>query len=174
MIEGSAKPGTVVFLADPLDAWGRPPGSAALSRAEVRISAAGFDPPVVAVPRGSKLTIRSAGEEDFDVSGWIGFSDSAFRHRFARPDDVFETTVSRPGLWTLEEEHRPRNRGFIYVTPTAAGAVASSDGRFRIDGVAPGRHRLDCWNIQSGLTETEVVVSGEVARADCPASAQGR
>ena len=71
------------------------------------------------------------------------------------------------GVVSVFCEVHDKMRGVIIVTESPHHAVVSEDGSFRIDGVPPGEHRVDCWSADHEATEqTVTVVAGQTARLE--------
>lgn len=154
-VSGHVRPGSVVYLAVPVAEVRHGAGGAALKlglqngRVLPRISAARI---------GSSLQITLLDSVFSDLSVYFGLSELAFRRKFVVPGDVSKTTLSRPGLMTIENENSPTDRAYIYVVSTPSFAVAGGDGRYRLEGVPPGKRRFTAWDETHGTQDREVVV----------------
>jgi len=100
-----------------------------------------------------------------DVAAYIGVSDLLFRRKFVLAGDRYQGSLDKPGVVTLESEVNPVARAWIYVTPTAIGAVVGPRGRFTLEGVPAGKRRFTAWHPEKGILDREIDVpaSGSAA-----------
>jgi hypothetical protein len=92
------------------------------------------------------------------VAAYIGVSDLLFRRKFVIAGDRYQGSLDKPGLVTLESEVNPLARAWIYVTPTAIGAVVGAEGRFALERVPAGRRRFTAWHPEKGIVDREIDV----------------
>lgn len=67
-----------------------------------------------------------------------------------------------PGLIAVHDDRHPWVRGWIAVTPHPYVAITRADGRFRFDGVPPGRYRLIVWHERLGTRATPVRIESAI------------
>lgn len=73
----------------------------------------------------------------------------------------------RPGLVTVLCDVHGWMKAYIRIDPHPFHAVTDARGRFRIEGVPPGRYTLRIWHEELGTREVEVAVDAdEVAAVD--------
>ena len=124
-------------------------------------------PKVSAAQVGSSLQITLLDAVFSDLSVYFGLSDLAFRRKFVTPGDVSRSTLSRPGLMTIENENSPTERAYIYVAPTPHFAVADARGRYRMEGIPAGKRRVTAWDETKGTQDRDVAVkAGETVEVD--------
>lgn len=73
------------------------------------------------------------------------------------PSQVFDTA----GLVTLRCDIHDHMRGLILVVDTPHFAVTDEEGRFRLEGIAPGRYTLKAWVSSRKTLEKPLVVDGD-------------
>jgi plastocyanin len=123
----------------------------------VRIRNCRFEPHSLLVPRGGEVFFRN---------------EDRIRHRITAtgPDGLprFEITLPRRGVQisrrldstprlVLGGVDRPWMSGVVWVTGHPFAGVTDAEGRFRLAGVPPGRHRLRAWHPALGETSAEVM-----------------
>jgi plastocyanin len=157
----------VVFLPD------APPG-ARPAEAEATMDQRGFVfvPQVLAVRAGQLVRFTSADSANHNVRSQRASAANTFSihtapgsvgpasHRFARTADALPLLLSC--------DIHPWMAAWVYVFEHDSFAVTGADGRFRIDRVPPGRHRLSVRQ-PSGQLAREVGVDvrpGETTRVD--------
>lgn len=67
-----------------------------------------------------------------------------------------------PGLVQIRDDLHPWVRAYLAVTPHPFVAVTGADGRFRFDGVPPGRYMLVVWHERFGTKQQRVRVDAHV------------
>ena len=154
-VVGHARPGSVVSLAVPV---AEVPPAASGAFLKLGIQNGRVFPHISAAQIGSSLQITLLDSVFSDLSVYFGLSELAFRRKFVVPGDVSKTTLSRPGLMTIENENSPTDRAHIYVVPTPSFAVVGGDGRYRLEGVLAGKRRVTAWDETHGTQDREVVV----------------
>lgn len=81
------------------------------------------------------------------------------------PSQVFDV----PGLVTLRCDIHEHMRALILVVETPHFIVTDPAGRYRLNGLPPGRHRLKAWIDSRRTREAEVeLVSGTTVQVDFP------
>jgi plastocyanin len=65
----------------------------------------------------------------------------------------------RPGAYSIFCNIHAKMSAFVVAVPTAYHAMPTEDGRFSIDGVAPGRYRLHVWHERAPEQTTVVTVA---------------
>jgi hypothetical protein len=156
-VAGTAAAGAVVFRSDPVPS---PPArgtrGAGVLRLEIRDGIVA--PRISAAPRGAVLRLTLEDREDAFIAGYFGLSERAFRKKLVEPGDSYDFALAKPGVFLLENEARPLDRSWIYVTPHLEAAVADAAGRYVLAGLSPGRHRVTAWSPELGVRDTEVDV----------------
>jgi hypothetical protein len=148
----------VVFVSGPIDLAGEPIPSAPAPPLKVEIRAGHLVPRITAARLGTELQILLTDDGFADLAAYFGLSELAFRHKFVLAGDRFSFSLSRPGLIVLENENRPTDRGYLYVTPADNFAIADGAGNYALPGVPSGKHWFTAWNEQSGVLEREAAV----------------
>lgn len=69
-----------------------------------------------------------------------------------------ERKLTRPGLYVVKCDIHGWMQAFIRVDEHPYHAVTDASGRFRIEGVPPGRHTLEVWHERLGTLAREVVI----------------
>ena len=149
-----------------------PPGSQAgkpppLLPVEVRRCA--LQPHVLVVPLGSGVEVSNP---DGILHDLLAFSLrnpllEARLPRYRRRLVVPATSLQRPERIKVTCDVHPWLVGWWVVTDAPLHAMTGLDGRFRIDGLPPGRVRLHAWHEALGELDREVLLeAGAVAQVD--------
>jgi plastocyanin len=80
------------------------------------------------------------------------------------PSQVFDV----PGLVTLRCEIHEHMRAVILVLDTPHFVVTDADGRYRLEGLPPGRYTLKAWLSSKTTLEHPVEVGASLVRVDFP------
>ncbi len=126
-----------------------------------------FVPRVQVATKKSRITIRNRDEVLHNVHG---FQRRRNLFNFALPsvDSVVRQRLRRTGLISMRcDISHPWMTAFIFVSLHPYGAVSDAAGRFRINGLPPGRYTLDVWHERLGEVQIPVVVArGAVTRVE--------
>jgi len=155
-VAGGAAAGAVVFRSDPVEAPARSASPPAALRLAIRQGV--VQPRVSAAPMGAMLKLRLDDGESAEIAGYLGLSDRVFRKTFVQAGDAFDYLLTKPGVVVFENEWRPLERSWLYVTPHAEAAVADAAGRYELSGLSPGFHRVTAWSPEKGMREARVEV----------------
>ena len=80
------------------------------------------------------------------------------------PSQVFDV----PGLVTLRCEIHEHMRAVILVLDTPHFVVTDADGRYRLEGLPPGRYTLKAWLSSKETLEKPVEIGDSLVRVDFP------
>lgn len=106
----------------------------------------------------SRLQFTRAGARSHVAT--VSFSDAGQIVPVSEPGTA-------PGVLVVTDDLHPWVRAWVAVTPHPFVAITGPDGRFRFDGVPPGRYRLVAWHEHLGTRAMAVRVDGGVtARVD--------
>lgn len=121
-----------------------------------------FDPNVVAVTRGDRVAFPNQDgtyhnifslKPKFDLGQYRQGSKSV---RF-----------TELGVFQVFCNIHPQMVGWVVVVPNAAFAVAGADGRYRVEGIKPGRRTVVVWHPQAEVQTRELeFVAGAAASLD--------
>lgn len=160
VVTGSVRVGTAhreaVIELTPLDGQSRP--SAQIDTVMVDQRELTFLPRTVAITVGGSVLFRNSDPILHNVFSPLG------------PDGGFDLgtyprTTSRlhqfdePGEWIVLCHVHPEMVAYIAVTPSPWHAVTDRDGRFRIEGVPPGRYRVMAWMIRGAKVQREIEIT---------------
>lgn len=125
-----------------------------------------FVPRVIAVTPGSTVVFSNndrvmhnvfhprQASEGFDLGLWA-------------PGQSREFTFAREGAFVMLCQVHPEMVGYVVVVDSPYRAVTDGQGRFRMDGVAPGKYVLRTWHHRLEAHHVEVTVAdGGVVRVE--------
>jgi plastocyanin len=119
-----------------------------------------FVPALLPVQTGTKVAFPNLDDTYHNI---FSFSPAKrFDLGRYRPDErpipsvVFDT----PGLVTIRCDIHEHMRGLILVLDTPHFVLTDADGRFRLSGLPPGRHKLKAWLSSRATLERSVELSG--------------
>jgi plastocyanin len=155
-------PAAVVYLDAP-----SPPGvdAAPLEMGQLRYQ---FAPGLLAVRVGSVVRFPNRDDEYHSV-----FSYSKTKRfdlgRYHRDETAAEIRFDQPGLVRLYCEIHDHMRGTILVLDTPYFVKTDAEGRYRLEGVPAGHHRMKAWRPPDELVERTLdVPDGGTVRVDFP------
>jgi hypothetical protein len=119
-----------------------------------------FAPRMQVAPVGSELEVLSSDPILHTAHAYLDRRETLFH--VALPVFLSRRTVrlERPGLVSIEcDVGHPWMRAFIWVTATGFAAVTDAAGRFRLEGVPPGRYRARVWHEVLGERTGDVALA---------------
>ena len=135
-------------------------------RVRVMLDGCRLDPRVQRVAAGGTVMITSRDAmmtrlQFIDVGG---VSASRGTVLFNDAGQVVPTSDAAkvPGLVQIRDDLHPWVRAYLAVTPHPFVAVTGADGRFRFDGVPPGRYMLVVWHERFGTKQQRVRVDAHI------------
>ena len=116
-----------------------------------------FVPHVVVAPQGSTIDVVNSDRALHTVRAQAG-DGKLMNYAMPIPGHVVPTRLKKDGIFRVSCDVHPWMRAWIAVLPTTAYALTGEDGRYRIDGVPAGKHRVRIWHERLGEREADVVV----------------
>lgn len=103
-----------------------------------------YAPHVVVVPLGS--TVRFPNHDPFNHNVFSTSDGNTFDLGLYGRGETRSHTFAAPGLVRVYCNIHPRMVAYVLVMANRYYAQPAADGRFAIEGVPPGRHRLRVWH----------------------------
>lgn len=130
-------------------------------RFELENNACSWDPVVQAVVTGGTLNVQN-----FDplveraMATDVATGDTVAVAPFTDDGQVipYDRFLRAPGVYEWTAESRPMSRAWVAVFDHPYFAVTDSGGRFTIDGIPPGTHRVRAWHPMLGAIDGLVTV----------------
>ncbi len=121
-----------------------------------------FSPHVLAVAAGSTVDFSNNDTTWHNVYSKGGVKD--FDLGLYPPGKSRSVTFDKPGIVRVLCNVHPNMEAFIVVTESPFFSSVDKAGNYRLDGVPPGKYRIQVWHPELGTTETrvELVRPGEV------------
>lgn len=125
-------------------------------------SGCNFEPHVVLIPPGGRLQILNSDPLAHDVRA---FEEAFMLFRLdmdtkAKPE---ERTFDKSGIYTIRCGLHPWMHAFAVQAAHPFYAVTDAQGRFRMQNVPKGKHRLHIWHETLGETTVHLEVTGPMA-----------
>ena len=164
-VPSARKDGVVLYLVPDARSGGAAvaPVNAAMDQRELR-----FVPHVIAVTPGSTVNFSNTDRVRHNVfhpmEHGAGFDLGTWP-----PGESRSHTFTTQGAFVILCNVHPEMVGYVVVVASPYRAVTDGEGRFRIEGVAPGSYRLRSW--RRGLATREegvTVTAGGVTRVALP------
>jgi plastocyanin len=117
-----------------------------------------FEPRVLAVKPGTTVEFQNSDpilHNVFSPSGRDGGFDLGTYPRGDRRSHTF----TDPGAYVILCHVHPEMVAYVVVVPTSYHAVADEDGRFRLEGLPPGRYVLAVWHYRAAPFERAVEIA---------------
>lgn len=126
-----------------------------------------FGPHVQSATRGAILDIGNSDPVIHNVHGLVD-GRTVFNLAMPIPGIRVKRTLSVPGVVAIQcDSGHDWMSAYVHVFEHALHATTGRDGRFRIEGVPPGRHRVRAWHERLGVRFVDVeVTAGEARRVE--------
>src|ERR1044071_7650129 len=134
----------VVVYLDPVD------GKARTSPVSTTIALQGrqFAPRVRVVPEGSKIGF--ANQDAFNHNVFSKAPQGPFDTESYGKGKTKDNSFKSAGVYPIYCNVHPRMTGFVIAVKTPYFTQASSDGRFSLDKVPPGKYTIHVWHDRAG------------------------
>ena len=116
-----------------------------------------FVPHVLVAPQGSTLDVVNSDKALHNVRAQAGES-KLMNYAMPIPGHVVPTRLKNDGIFRVSCDVHPWMRAWIIVLPTRAYAVTDEEGKYRIEDLPPGKHRVKIWHERLGEREAEVEI----------------
>jgi plastocyanin len=125
-----------------------------------------FVPHVVVAERGTTLDVVNSDKALHNVRAQSG-EVKLMNYAMPIPGHVVPTKLKKDGIFRVTCDVHPWMRAWLLVLPTKEYAVTDETGKYRIDGVPAGKHRVKIWHERLGEREAEVdIPAGGTATHD--------
>jgi plastocyanin len=152
-VSGGGVRNAVVWFLDVAEAKGAPaPPKEKLDQQQCQ-----FVPHVVVATQGTTLDVVNSDKALHNVRAQSG-DVKLMNYAMPIPGHVVPTKLRKDGIFRVNCDVHPWMRAWIVVLPTRAYAVTGEDGRYRIEGISPGKHRVKIWHERLGEREAEIEV----------------
>ena len=153
--------GTLVFL-EPIAEVGP---LANLGEAEIRVRKGNFEPRLLVVQRGQRITWTNLDPVFHGVFSYS--SHNKFDLGVYAPSERRATSLETPGPVRFHCPIHVGEGGIVFVAPSPYLARASRRAQYAIRDVPPGRHLLSAWRDGWSATPREITLrAGESAQAE--------
>jgi plastocyanin len=135
--------GAVVFIPGLKTTGQAPSPAASVTSRDKR-----FDPRILAVPAGTKVTfpnVDSIYHNAFSLSPGNTFDMGLYRKGASR-----DAVLKNPGIVRVYCNIHPDMAASVVVVDGGAFSVVQADGSYRIEGIPPGRHEVHIWSDVAG------------------------
>jgi len=122
----------------------------------------GFSPKQSVVPVGAR--VRFDNRDRIFHSFFATAPGNEFDLDPLDPGNSAFIRFQKPGLVHVYCRLHSGHRTSILVLPSASYARVDQDGRFRIDGLAPGRYALELWSQDMPRTKMDILVKRDQVR----------
>lgn len=149
---------TIVFIDGRVAATAPPqPGAGTIRQRNRR-----FEPAIQVLAVGSRVAFPN---DDTEFHNVFSYSKPKRFDLGRYPRGESKTVLfDSPGIVKVYCEIHPWMRAAVVVVENPFYAVVGGDGRFRIEGVPPGKHELVAWSIDAGSARVAVDVPADGSR----------
>ena len=116
-----------------------------------------FVPHVVVAQQGTTLDVVNSDKALHNVRAQSG-EVKLMNYAMPIPGHVVPTKLKKDGIFRVSCDVHPWMRAWLLVLPTRAYAVTDETGKYRVEGVPAGKHRVKIWHERLGEREAEVDV----------------
>jgi hypothetical protein len=118
-----------------------------------------YSPRVTGALIGAALTVHNADPTTHDVQIVRGEQTLVDVKLKAGAADLSETDLtSEVGLLKIASKSRPGMAAFVAVSDNPYFQTTGTDGTFRLDGLAPGKHAIEAWHPMFGTRSASLQV----------------
>ena len=158
--QGGVKNAVVWFPGVPVPADSKPP------KEKLDQQQCLFIPHVLAAPVGSTVDVVNSDKALHNVRAQAG-EEKLLNYAMPIPGHVVPTKLKKEGVFKVSCDVHPWMRAWLLVLPTAAYAITGEDGKYRIEGIPPGKHKVKIWHERLGEREAQVdIQAGQTAAHD--------
>ena len=143
---------------------GTPPAPPVGAPALIQQNGCEYSPHVQVVPVGTKLKIVNEDDLMHNIHGYDERGETLFNLAQPLKGLTNSYTLKSPGVLRMVcDSGHPWMRAFVVAADTPWFAVTAEDGSFTLEGVPPGKYRLEIWHEYLGRSQQTVTVqaSGE-------------
>jgi len=143
-----------------------PPKEPEKLRVRLDQQACRFEPHVLALPAGAFMDIVNSDAVIHHVQGQVG-EEKQFSYPMPLKGYVIGRQLKKAEVLRLTCTVHPWMKAFVKVLDSGAYAVTDAEGRYALEGVPPGKHKLKLWHERLGEREEEIeVAAGQTAARD--------
>lgn len=155
-VEGEAKGEIVVYLevTDPAAKFAPPAGVPKVSQ-----KGAKFEPSLLVVCVGQTVEFLNDEERPIEHNVFSRSETKEFDLGVYKPGGSKSVTFDKPGPVKLFCSIHRYMDGAVYVAPSSFFAIVDAEGRYRIEGVAPGEHHVKTWQRKQRYEEASARVT---------------
>jgi len=138
---------------------GAPPSPPPLAPAIVAQDECAYRPRISAVVAGQAIAVRNLDGTLHNVHSFVGTHSWFNQAQLAGSSDIARTAGNLGELIKLKCDVHPWMTAYVYVHDNGLTAVTDDNGRFRIDGVPPGRWPVVAWHERLGERRANALVT---------------
>jgi hypothetical protein len=132
-----------------------------------------FVPRVSAAQAGSSLVVQNRDPILHNTHAYLSDQSTFFNAGFAFKGAQIKRPLTKPELMRFEcDAGHTWMKAFVHVFAHPFFAVSDASGKFRINGLPPGRYTIKAWHERLGTQTREIQVVHGVNRADVRFSQQ--
>ena len=117
-----------------------------------------YRPRVQAALVGQKIVIKNSDPTMHNVHTYFGTATLSNRVMMNEKVKPLDSVADQVGVYRWKCDMHPWMRGFLGVNKNPFQAVTAEDGKFKLDGLAPGNYTLEAWHEKFGVKTLEVTV----------------
>ncbi len=118
-----------------------------------------YRPRVQAALLGQKVVVKNSDPTMHNVHTWFGTATLSNKVMMNEKVKPLESVADQAGVYRWKCDMHPWMRGFLGVSKNPFQAVTGADGKFKLDGLKPGKYTLEAWHEKFGVKKAEVTVA---------------
>ena len=121
-----------------------------------------FEPRVVVVPVGATLRLGNSDGTSYIIRTFAKKNQAI--HKILAPSRYLNQKFDKAEVIVVVCDIHAWMKAFVFVTEASHRSVSGTDGSFKLEGLPPGKYKIEWWHeeVGKGKTEEIEVVSGEI------------
>ena len=118
-----------------------------------------YRPRVQAALLGQKVVIKNSDATMHNVHTFFGTATLSNKIMMNETVKPLESVADQAGVYRWKCDMHPWMSGFLGVNKNPFQAVTGADGKFKLEGLNPGKYTLEAWHEKFGVKKAEVTVA---------------
>jgi plastocyanin len=108
---------------------------------------------------GQKIVIKNSDPTMHNVHTYFGTATLSNKVMMNEKVKPLDSVADQAGVYRWKCDMHPWMRGFLGVNKNPFQAVTGADGKFKLEGLKPGKYTVEAWHEKFGVKTLEVTVA---------------